>query len=343
MLAGACRFAAAQSGAGVDALFEEYSRPGAPGASVMVIRDGKPVYTHAYGLADLEARTAATPATNYRLASVTKQFTAMAVMILAERKRLSYDDPLAKFFPAFPAYGKTITVRRLLGHTSGLNDYESLMTPGETAQILDAGVLGLLARQEAGDFAPGARWSYSNSGYAVLSQIVEKASGMRFAEFLKRNIFDPLGMNGTVAFEQGISTVSRRAYGYSAKGNGWERTDQSPTSAVLGDGGIYSSVEDLYRWDQALYGTRLVSAETLRQAFTPGVLADGQKTSYGFGWELGEYRGVRTVRHGGSTIGFRTCILRMPDRRFSVIVLTNRNGGDPGKLAERIADLYLFN
>ncbi|HEY2013603.1 MAG TPA: serine hydrolase domain-containing protein [Bryobacteraceae bacterium] len=331
----------AQSPDAVDALFEDYSRPGVPGASVIVIRDGKVLYKHSYGMADLEAAVRATPATNYRLASITKQFTAMSILMLAERKQLSLDDPLTKFFPGYPAYGKAITVRHLLTHTSGLKPYEDLMPPSQTAQIKDREVLELLEHQTTGDFPAGSEWRYSNTGYAHLAMIVEKVSSMSFAAFLKKNIFDPLHMDGTVAFEDGISTVRNRAYGYSAKGAGFERTDQSTTSAVLGDGGIYSSVEDLYRWDQALYTTKLVSAETLRQAFTPAVLTSGKATTYGFGWEIGEDRDTKTVRHSGSTIGFRTEILRNPERKFTVVILTNRNGGSPAQIANRIAALYI--
>jgi CubicO group peptidase (beta-lactamase class C family) len=333
--------AAAQSDA-VDGLFSAYNQATVPGASVIVIRDGKVLYRHAYGLADVEGRVAASTATNYRLASVTKQFTAMAILMLAERKRLSLDDDLLKFFPGYPAYGKQITIRHLLTHTSGLRAYEDLIPAERTAQVKDLDVLDLLKRQDGTYFPPGSEWRYSNTGYAHLALIVEKASGMRFAEFLKKNIFDPLRMSGTVAFEDGISTVRNRAYGYSERGSGFERTDQSLTSAVLGDGGIYSSVEDLYRWDQALNTTRLVRAETLQMAFTPAVLSGGKKTSYGFGWEIGEYRGLKTVRHGGSTMGFRTHIARFPEKRFTVIVLINRNNAKPEEIADRIADLYLF-
>ena len=284
---------------------------------------------------------AATTATNYRLASVTKQFTAMAILILAERKRLSLDDDLTKFFPDYPAYGKQITVRHLLTHTSGLRAYEDLIPDGRTAQVKDLDVLDLLKRTSGTYFAPGSEWRYSNTGYSHLALIVEKASGMRFAAFLKKDIFDPLHMSGTVAFEDGISTVRNRAYGYTERGSGFERTDQSVTSAVLGDGGIYSSVDDLYRWDQALYTTRLVRAETMQAAFTPAVLSGGTKTTYGFGWEIGEHRGLKTVRHGGSTVGFRTHIMRIPEKRFTVIVLVNRNNAKPEEIADRIADLYL--
>ncbi len=150
-------------------------------------------------------------------------------------------------------------------------------------------MLDLLKQQDHTYFAPGSEWRYSNTGYAHLAMIVEKVSGMRFAEFLKKNIFEPLHMTNTVAFEDGVSTVPHRAYGYTRRGAGFERTDQSQTSAVLGDGGVYSSVDDLFQWDQALYTTRLVRAETLQQAFTPGVLANGKSTGYGFGWELARH------------------------------------------------------
>ena len=331
----------AQSPAEIDRLFGEYDHPDVPGASVIAIRDGKVLYRHAYGLADVEAHTAATTATNYRLASVTKQFTAMAVLMLMDRGQLSLDDRLTKFFPDFPAYGKAITVREMLTHTSGLLAYEELLPAGRTTQLKDRDVLDLLRQQDHTYFPPGSQYRYSNTEYAHLALIVEKVSGMSFAAFLKKNIFEPLGMGGTVAFEDGVSTVANRAYGYSQKGSGFERTDQSLTSAVLGDGGVYSSVDDLYRWDQALYTSKLVRAATLEQAFTPAVLTDGKATQYGFGWETSEFHGMKSVSHSGGTIGFRTFLLRIPERKFTTIVLANRSEAKPGEIAEHIAELYM--
>jgi CubicO group peptidase (beta-lactamase class C family) len=217
---GACAQPAAKPGA-VDALFRAYDQPSTPGASVAVIRDGKVLYQHAYGLADVEDNVHATTATNYRLASVTKQFTAMAILILAGRKLLSLDSTLSQFFPDFPAYGKGITVRELLNHTSGLWDYGELVPKERTAQLTDIDVLNLLKQQTATYFPPGSEWRYSNTSYAFLALIAEKVSGMRFAAFLKREIFDPLGMSGSVAFEEGVSTVRDRAYGYSESEHGF--------------------------------------------------------------------------------------------------------------------------
>lgn len=330
----------------VDALFREYVRPDAPGASVMVIRDGKVLLKKAYGLANLEDKTPCATDTNYRLASVTKQFTAAAIMLLVERKKLSYDSTLTDLFPGFPAYGKQITARHLLNHTSGLIDYEDLIPNSTVTPLKDAQVLELLKREKGTYFPPGSKFQYSNSGYALLALIVEAASRTSFAAFLETNIFKPLGMSDTVAFENGISVVKHRAYGYWKHSDGsdvFERKDQSLTSSVLGDGGIYSSVEDLYKWDQALYTDRLLSRASLREAFTPGVKINDEGEGYGFGWFVATYRGLRTVWHYGSTTGFRTAIERFPDQRFTVIVLVNRNEADAHKLARQVVDLYLFD
>jgi len=308
----------------------------------MVIRDGAVILKKAFGLANLEDRTPATTATNYRLASVTKQFTATAIMMLSDRKLLSYDDPLTKFFPDFPPYGKRITIRHLLTHTSGMPAYEDLIPQGTTVPLKDRDVLNLLSHQDHTYFAPGAEYRYSNTGYAHLALIVETVSGMPFAQFLRKNIFEPLSMDATVAYEKGISTVARRAFGYTANGKSFAPTDQSLTSSVLGDGGIYSSVEDLYKWDQALYGEKLVRAGSLEQAFTPARLNDGRAIAYGFGWKIGKYRGLHTVRHSGHTVGFSTAIARFREQRFTVILLLNRSDVDTLQLADQIADMYLF-
>jgi CubicO group peptidase (beta-lactamase class C family) len=326
----------------LDTLFAEYSRPGSPGASVMVIHRGKVLMAKAYGLADLEAKTACGTNTNFRLASVTKQFTAMAVMILVERKKLSFDERLTDCVPEFPPYGNRITVRHLLTHTSGLIDYEEVIPKGTEIPVLDRDVLRLLMRQDKTYFPPGTKYRYSNSAYALLALIVEARSGNTFARFLQANIFRSLKMANTLAYEQGWSVVPHRAYGYSPDGKGFKRTDQSLTSSVLGDGGIYSSVADLYQWDQALYTDKLVSGKTLTLAFTPGPATDHPDTGYGFGWFISQYRGLREVWHSGNSMGFTTRIARFPDRKFSVIILTNRNEAKIAEFPHRIADWCLF-
>ena len=328
--------------AAIDALFDEYRRPNVPGVSVMTVQAGRVPYKAAFGLASLEDGIPCAADTNYRLASVTKQFTAMAVMLLAERRQLSFEDRLSQFFAAFPPHGQQITVRHLLHHTSGLVAYEDVIPESVTSPLTDRDVLDLLRRQTHTYFPPGSAFRYSNSGYALLALIVERVSGLSFAAFLHKHIFAPLQMNNTVAYEPGISTVRNRAYGYTQRDHGFERTDQSRTSSVLGDGGIYSSVQDLGKWDQALYTTQLVSQATLDLAFAPGVMLPDQDAGYGFGWFIGAYRGEPTVWHHGETVGFRTMLQRFPRQRFTVIVLINRSEGDPAESARRIADLCLF-
>jgi CubicO group peptidase (beta-lactamase class C family) len=327
----------------IDDLFADFNRADAPGASVIAIQNGKVLLAKGYGLANVEEKIPCTPETNFRLASLTKQFTAMSILILADRKKLSLDESLTEFFPEFPSYGKQITVRHLLSHTSGLIDYEDVIPAGTTIPVLDRDVLRLLLKQDKTYFPPGSKFRYSNSGYSLLSLIVEVRSGMPFAQFLKKNIFEPLKMNSSLAYEQGLSIIPNRAYGYSVSGESFTRTDQSLTSSVLGDGGIYTSVSDLFKWDQALDTTRLVSAKLLMLAFTSGPLpTDFPNSHYGFGWYIGNYRGLKEIWHYGETRGFTTRIARFPEKKFTLVILTNRNDAKISELPHKIADVYLF-
>jgi len=326
----------------VDALFADYTGPSVPGASVLVIQDGRVILRRAYGMADLGRHIPATPATDYRLASLTKQFTAMAIMLLARDGKVGYDQPVREILPELPSAAQPVTIRHLLNHTSGLWDYEDLIPDTQTVQVSDRDVLALLVRKDSLYFPPGTRYRYSNSGYVVLGLIIARVSGMAYPRFVREWIFAPLGMTAAVAHVEGADTVLRRAYGYTPAPAGFTPTDQSVTSATLGDGGVYTSADDLARWDEALSTGALVDSATLRLATTPPVLPAEAATQYGFGWFVDTYRGERRWRHTGETSGFRNAIQRFPERRFTVIVLTNRNGGDPGTIAERLADLLLF-
>ena len=316
----------------IDALMRAY-QGAVPGACVAVLQDGVPLCRRAYGLANIESQAPATTASNYRLASITKQFTSAAVLLLAEDGRLSIDDPIRNWLPTLPAAADGIVIRHLLTHTSGLVDYEDLIPDGTTSPLRDADVLGLLEAENRGYFPPGTGYRYSNSGYSLLALIAGRASAKDFASFLRERIFRTLGMHGTVALEAGISAVAHRAFGYSAALNSWTRTDQSLTSATLGDGGIYSSVDDLAQWDAALYDERLLRQASLRLAFAPATQTDDPSVQYGFGWRItGETRW-----HSGETIGFRNVIVRYLERRFTDIVLTNRNDPAPYPTALAIA------
>ena len=320
----------------IDTIMQAYQGD-VPGASVLVIRDGKAFLRKGYGLANLEAREAATSATNYRLASVTKQFTAAAILLLVEDGQLGLDDRIRRWLPTLPTATDAITIRQLLTHTGGLIDYEDVMPATQTTQLRDGDVLHLLEAQNRLYFAPGSHYRYSNGGYSMLALIVEKASGQRFEDFLKQRIFEPLGMSHTLAYVNGGPPISHRAYGYSETATGWTRTDQSTTSAVLGDGGIYSSIDDLARWDAALYDDRLLSAKSRELAFHPWTTTDDADVSYGFGWRItGE-----SLWHSGESIGFRNVIVRYPQQHLSVIILSNRNDPEPYRMALAIARHYL--
>lgn len=228
------------SSAQIDSIFSSLKSDSTPGAAVVVIRDGKPVFRGGYGVTDLRTMHRIDTQTNFRLASFTKQFTAMCIMLLVHDGKLQYDEHLTDIFPEFPHYGRSIKVRNLLNHTSGLPDYEDLWTakhPGipeeNIPQIHDAEVLKILEQQSAGKFAPGSHWEYSNSGYVVLGLIVEKASGKPFGEFLRERIFVPLKMNDTVAHENGKNEVLHRAYGHTKEKDGWHETDQSPPRSAM--------------------------------------------------------------------------------------------------------------
>jgi CubicO group peptidase (beta-lactamase class C family) len=326
----------------VDSIMRNYDRPGGPGAAVLVVRDGQVLHSKGYGLANLEDQTPATEATSYRLASVSKQFIGMAIAILSEQQRLNYSQTLVDIFPDFPAYGRRVTIDHLLHHTSGLQDYEDLIPGNQTEQLSDFDVLRLYKQRTSSTrFTPGSQYRYCNGGYVLLGLVIEAASGQALDSFLHDHIFSPLGMR-SVMYQGEATPIVNRAYGYSSRGSGWVRTDQSITSATRGDGGIYASNDDLFLWDQALYGTDLVSAETMKLIFTPGRLNGGGSSGYGFGWQIGSYRGEKRISHTGSTIGFRSVIHRYPGRHFTVTVIINREGATPWNLADQIADQVLF-
>lgn len=341
----------------IDGIFRPVVNGQGPGMAVGVIRDGKLVFAKGYGLADLEKKTRITPDTDFRLASVTKQFTAMSIMLLVHDGKLHYDDTLTKIFPEFPQYGHDVTIRELLTHTSGLKDYEDIYEkqvgektpPEQVPQLLDKDVLRIMEQQTATDFPPGTKWRYSNSGFAVLAMVIQKVSGQPYQDFVRERIFKPLGMKKSVAFVKGVNEVPKRAFGYNKdKTTGrFVFGDQSPTSAVLGDGGIYTSIEDMARWDRGLREHKLLSEAEMREALTPVPVSEGRKRNegtmleYGFGWFLDPYKGHERQYHDGETTGFLTTIQRFPKDGLTVIVLANRTDVDPEAMALKVADLYL--
>ena len=321
----------------VDSMMADYTGR-VPGAAVLVLRDGEPVVRKGYGLADLEQGTPVTPDTRFRLASVSKQFTAAAILLLVQDGSLSLDDPLRRWLPGLPPATDGITLHHLLSHTSGLVDYEDLLPPDVDGQVQDADVLRLLEGVDRLDFAPGSRYRYSNSGYVLLGLVVERASGRDFPTFLHERIFQPLGM-GAVARVDGGPPVPHRAWGYSHSDGNWIRTDQSPTSATLGDGGIYASIDDLAKWNAALDDDRLLRADLRALAFIAHTTTDeADVDAYGYGWRLHASELGPLQWHSGESIGFRNVLLRWPEQRLTVVVLSNRNDPEPYGLARRLAE-----
>jgi CubicO group peptidase (beta-lactamase class C family) len=350
----------------IDSVFSRVTSADAPGLAVLVRKNGRILFEHGYGVRDLHSMAKIESKTNFRLASSTKQFTAMAIMLLVHDGKIRYDEALTEVFPDFPAYERSITIRNLLNHTSGLPNYEELMEAAEKAkgpiwtpekQIQDGEVLELLKKEKSGKFAPGTSWSYSNSGYVVLGLVVAKASGQSYAGFLQKRIFLPLKMNDTVVFRKGQNEVANRAFGHSKENSALKETDQSSTSATLGDGGIYSNLDDLAKWDDAVRNHTLLSEKEFQPALTPVKLRDGSEAhwpvesnddnlhpgkpvAYGFGWFLDPYQGRQRMWHTGSTMGFRTVIERFTEcDGFTVIILCNRTDLEPEKLALQVADI----
>lgn len=313
----------------VDELFKPVAGGKSPGASVAVLRDGQVVFMKAYGMADVEKGVPNSPATIFRLASVTKTFTAIAVLQLVESGKLKLDDTLSKYVPEFPNSEK-IQISQLLSHMAGVPDFVSLE---------EAGRKGL-------EFAPGTRINYSNNGYHLLGKVIEKVSGQPWDEYLKQRIFTPLGMLHT-GYDN-TPSLAGRATPYVAGADGAYAAIPLPDAReAYAGGGLYSTVEDMARWVQALPLGKLLRPETLELATTPGTLADGRRTSYGYGWMTSTFRGLREVGHGGDITGYNSFVARYPDEKLTVIVLENmgmRPAGplpDAVNLAHQIAEIWL--
>ncbi len=326
----------------VDALFASCNEK-TPGCSVLVVLKGEVVHAKGYGMADLERKVKMGPAVPSRLDSTTKPFTAMGILILAEQGKLAYDDPATRFLPELKArYGDGIAIRHLLNHTSGLPDYYEAMDqfPKDRMPVSADGAK-VYERWGEPRFVPGERFEYSNPGYEMLGLIIERAAEKSYAAFMHDAIFAPLGMDASLVLEHPETHFENRTYGYQAAPGRFELNDDHPLNKMFGAGGIYTTLEDMYKWDQALENGSLVKKETLELAFTPATLNGGERSSYGLGWSVSTHKGRRCVSHGGGWVGFRTEIARYPEDRLTVVLMANRIDLPTGKRAKEIADLYL--
>jgi CubicO group peptidase (beta-lactamase class C family) len=333
----------------VDKLFEEWDRKGSPGASVGIFKDGRIIYARGYGMANLEYDIPNTPETVFRIGSTSKHFTAMCIALLIEQGKISIDDDIRLYLPEIPEYQSPIRIRHLLHHTSGIRNYEALMMlagrDGETYKVpyyTDEDAVQMIARQRALNFNPGERYSYSNSNYFLLAEVIGKVSGTKTSEFARAQIFQPLGMSAT-HFHDDINVIVRnRASGYSPDANGGFRINMTQLEQI-GTGSIYTTIEDFYKWDQNFYNNVLGkgSQDLIEMVETSGTLNNGDSTNYGFGLNITPFYGLRSIGHGGSFVGFRSYYLRFPDRQFSVVVLANQGPFPDYEIARDIALIYL--
>lgn len=326
--------------ADVDALFAHWG-PQTPGCTVAVARDGRTVLDRAYGMADLEHDVAITPATRFEAGSVSKQFTAAAILMLAEQGRLSLADDVRRFVPELPDYGATITIDHLLTHTSGLRDWGSVAElagwPRGEAAYTQADVIAIIARQRSLNYEPGAEYSYTNSGFNLLALIVERVGGATLAEFTRERLFVPLGMAATEWRDDFRRIVPNRAIAYARSGAGFAQA--MPFEDAYGNGGLITTTGDLLIWNEALMSARLgpfVTAELERL----GMLSDGRAITYARGLFVDRHRGLREVSHGGATGGYRAWLGFYPEVRLSVAMLCNAANADRD-VARGVADLYL--
>jgi D-alanyl-D-alanine carboxypeptidase len=322
----------------LDAMLGKLYPADAPGAAVIARRDGKTVLRKGYGMADLELGVPLQPDMVFRIGSMTKQFTAVAILMLAEEGKLAVSDPITKFLPGYPTGGKTITIEHLLTHTSGIRSYTDM--PDFLANIRKDYTVDALMdhfKGEPPDFAPGERYQYDNSGYFLLGAIIEKASGTSYEAFLKQRIFDVVGMTRT-SLDSSSRVIPRRARGYQKEGEVWKNADWISMTQPYAAGAMVSTVDDLAKWDAALYDGKLLRAETLEKAMTPHRLASGTPIEYGYGWQPGQWEGFTVVQHGGGINGFVSMGVRVPERRVYVAVLSNRIADPfPFPIAQRIA------
>lgn len=325
----------------VDTIFSEFDKNNSPGVAIAIKQNGKLIYQKEFGLADLGKQKKIEAQTNFRLASITKQFTAMSILILENDGKLILEDKITKYFPELNKYASDISIKNILQHTSGLPDYESLAGKQDTAQLRDKDVLEILSKQDSLYFIPSSKHQYSNSGYAILALLIERLSGLSFAEFLDLRIFTPLKMNNTVAYENGISTVSNRAFGYTKTEFGFVDSDQSKYSAVLGDGGIYSSINDLIKWDNEIINPTLLPKEKFDMIFVKGKTNTNEEFDYGFGWRLDPYKNFERHYHTGGTSGFTNIYMKVPELDITVIVLINLYDYNAKGYAEKIVELLV--
>jgi CubicO group peptidase (beta-lactamase class C family) len=332
----------------IDAVFAQYADPARPGCAVGVMRNGQALHAKGYGLADVERDVPITSTTVFDIGSTSKQFAATSIILLELDGKLSLSDDVRKYVPELPDYGKAITIDHLLRHTSGLRDYTALQSlaglevEGVTT---DEQALAVIARQRQLNFPTGSRYEYSNTGFFLLSVIVERVSGKPLSEFAKQRIFQPLGMNTARFRDKHAEVITNRALGYGVDAEAPEGTVRFKNAMSnweqTGDGGLHLSIEDMFRWDENFYQPRVGGSKLIEQLTQQGALDDGEKITYARGLFIDEYRGVPRAHHAGNWIGYNAMLARFPKQHTSVAILCNFEGAEASELSEKVADILL--
>ena len=327
-----------------DAFLSQWDKNDLPGCAVGVIKDGGLVYKRGFGMANLDYDVPNTPSTLFNLASMSKQFTAASIALLAQGGKLSLDDDIRKYVPEMPKYEDTITIRHLIHHTSGIRDYQALLFfsgQGVDNAYSEKTILDILARQKNLTFKPGAKHQYNNSGYFLLGVIVGRVSGKSLRAFAGENIFKPLGMKNTRFYDNRFEVIKNRASGYRVSPDNRIRA-RSSLYDLVGAGGLLSTVEDLYLWDQNFYDPKVCNKELIQLLTTPGTLNSGEKLDYAFALVRSEYRGLTVIQHGGNMqSGYRAYMSRFPEQKFTAIALCNNTAIFPSVIVRKLADIYL--
>jgi D-alanyl-D-alanine carboxypeptidase len=327
----------------IDAVMSGVYKPGQPGAALIVRKDGRTILRKGYGMADLELGVPVAPDMIFRLGSITKQFTAVAILLLAQEGKLGLQDEITKFLPDYPTQGRRITVEHLLTHTSGIQSYTDLpewlplwRKDFTVKELID------LFKDKPMQFEPGRNWAYNNSGYVLLGAIIEKASGKTYEQFVDERIFKPLGM-GSSSYDHTERVIPRRVPGYEGGKGGFVNASYLSMTQPYAAGSLLSTVDDLARWSEAVFAGKIVKKEWLDKAFTPYKLANGESAGYGYGWFIGDFAGHRSIEHGGGINGFTTYEMTFPEDRIFIAILTNSAvaGRNPEPFAVKIAWLAL--
>lgn len=327
----------------VDAVFKQYNASTVPGCAMGVFRNGSIAYARGYGMSDLEHDVRITPASLFDVGSISKQFAAAAIVLLAEQGKVSFTDDVHKYIPELPNYGAPLTLNELMWHTSGLRDYTDLLDLagyGLEDATTDDEALSYIVHQRSLDFPSGTQYEYSNTNYFLLSVIVKRVTGQTLAQFVRQHIFLPLGMTHTIYRDDYAMLIPNRTMGYAPAGNGHFKNSMSNWQQT-GDGAVQLSIEDALKWDENFYDPRVGGAELVRQMQTPGRLSDGKQLRYGRGLFIGTYRGLKEISHGGAWIGYRGEFDRYPSVHTSVVVLCNSDAAIPDGLAQKVADIVL--